>query len=157
MNQIPPNVSNNEQYKQSIHTASTVTQNMPNQQEAPIWVTTILKSLDYRLQGIETQLSQQNSRWQQIDLQLQNQNAQSQNQNSRMTQIEQKVEQINDIRQTVSNVEMQISDMDKEVENVNAKINTYSDSIGYFNEVFEGIVSQNESAKPTIDDLTKRI
>ena len=112
-----------------------------NQNEAPLWVTTILKSLDSRLQNIETQLTKQNSRWQQIESQLQNQNAQLRNQNTRMNQIEQKVELIKDIKQSVTRAEMQISDMDLEINQVKTQMTTYNSSIDHFIEVFDDIVT----------------
>lgn len=122
MNRIPSSVLTTEQCKQPVYTASSMNQGSFNQNEAPLWVTTILKSLDSRLQGIESQLTQQNSRWQQMESQLQNQSAQLQSQNTRMNQIEQKVELINDIKQSVSCAEVQISDTDLEINKVKTQM-----------------------------------
>ena len=156
-NKVPSNVLSGEQCKQTVYTTSTMNESVYNDQGAALWVTIILRSLDSRLQGTETQLLQQNSRWQQIDQQLQNQNAQLQSQNTRMTQIEQNVEKINEVKQKVSNVEVQICNMDTEIDDVKSKITAYNDSIEHFNEIFDDIVSENTSAKSTIDGLTKRI
>ena len=147
-------VSNSDQCKQSVYTSDSVKQNA---QEALPWVVTIFKSVESRLQGIETQLSHQNSNWQQIEQQLQSQNTQLQNQNTRMTQIEQKVEQINEIKQKISKVETRVFNMDTEIDDAKSKISTCNDSIEYFNEMFDDIVTENKSTKFTIDDVAKRL
>lgn len=141
--------------KQTMYTGMNL--GVQNQSEAPSWVNTILKNLDSRLQNIEAQLSQQNSRWQFIESQLQSQNSQLQNQNIRMTNIEQKFAQVTDIQHNISSVELKVSNIDAEVKSVQSQMATYNESIGYFNDMYDDIVSDDSARKSTVDNLIKRV
>ena len=61
----------------------------------PSWFSQLFHNLDSRLVHIDNQLSNQNSRWQNMDHVLKSQSAMLQNQNTRMTNIEQHVTEIN--------------------------------------------------------------
>ena len=76
---------------------------------------------------------------------------------TRMTQIEQKVEQINEIKQKVSKMETRVLNMATEIDDAKSKITTCNDSIEYFNEMFDDIVTENKSTNFTIDDVAKRL
>ena len=87
----------NEQCKQTMYTGyegnTSIVQNQ-DQSEVPAWVAAMLKSLEGRLQNIESQITQQNLKWQQMDSQLQQQN-------TRINNFEQKFSHTNVLKMTL--------------------------------------------------------
>ena len=47
--------------------------------------------------------------------------------------------------------------MDTEIDDAKSKITTCNDSIEYYNEMFDDIVTENKSTQFTIDDVAKRL
>ena len=140
------------QYKQPMYTDNTTNNNTEQcvLSEAPPWVNYMLDRFDARLQSIEAQLLNQNSRWQQIDAQLQNQN-------SRMVNMEQKLAQIDEVKQSIAQVKINVTELDKQVDYVQSQIINYDQSISTYSELCDDVISENTENKKTIDSLSKRI
>ena len=143
----------NEQCKQTMYTGyegnTFIVQNQ-DQSEVPAWVASMLKSLEGRLQNIESQITQQNLKWQQIDSQLQQQN-------TRMNNFEQKFSHISVLKNDITQVQVQVSNMETKVRNVESQMLDFSQSVDHFSEICDDITYENSENKTASDNLIKRI
>ena len=164
--QVPPFVQNSHgnqadlsstsvgnQQSSHVLTNSSMNNNGTNDQtisDAPQWACTLMNTLNTRLQNIETHISNQNQKWLSIDSQMQSQN-------NRMANIEGQLSQINDMKRSVGNVQLKVSNVDERVNSIQVQMNAYDKSIEHFNNLCDGIVSENSSSSTFLHDLDKRV
>ena len=133
------------------HINSVLTENT-----APPWVAQLLIGLDSRLQQIETHISNQNIKWEQIEKVLQNQTRSLQDQRSRIFNIEGQMSEMNKMKGKITLVETKVQLMNSDIEQLNRQLNEYQTSIDTFSDLCDGITKDKESTDYTIGDLIER-
>ena len=76
---------------------------------APLWLSQLFQNLESRLLHIDSQLSNQNSRWQNMACALQAQSVALQNQDTRMLHIERQMSEINGLKNNVRRMEVKMN------------------------------------------------
>ena len=117
---------------------------------APRWVTQIMQNLDSRLNHIEQQLTNQNTKWQNMDRVLQNQNA-------RMTGIEQQVMEINCMKQSMASLQISAEVTDNEVKRMVHRLKEYDRKIQTNNDMCFDILSDQKTSQLEIRQLYQRL
>ena len=89
---------------------------------APLWLSQLFQNLESRLLHIDNQLSNQNSRWQNMDRALQTQSVTLQNQDTRMLNIEQQMSEINGLKNNVTRIEVKMNALESDLQQTNITI-----------------------------------
>ena len=61
------------------------------------------------------------------------------------------------MKRSVGNVQLKVSNVDERVSSIQVQMNAYDKSIEQFNDLCDGIVSENSSSSTFLKDLDKRV
>lgn len=123
----------------------------------PPWLSSLLQSLDTRLQNIEGQLNNQNSRWHQIHGSLQSQGTMLQNQNVKILSIEKQISEINNLKKSVTYLECKVHDLDTELKDTHSTLVNYSESIAAYSDMCDEVVKGKTYSDSQIRELSERV
>ena len=124
---------------------------------APLWLSQLFQNLESRLLHIDTQLSNQNSRWQNMDRALQTQSVTLQNQDTRMLNIEQQMSEINGLKNNVTRIEVKMNALESDLHQTNITMSEYQRSIDTYSDLCDQITRDKETNDSVIDDLSRRV
>ena len=103
-----------------------------------------------QLQTIQIQLETQNKRWQTVEGQLYNQN-------TRMTQIESQISQLNNMSKKMSKTTAKVQNVESEVSAVKTKLNDYNQSVNYYSDICDSILSKNTEFEDRVNQLDETV
>lgn len=144
MNPLPTNQSNSSQYMPS-HDMSNGANNGANSCVPP-WAANMCR----QLQNIQVQLETQNKRWQVVENQLQSQNA-------RMTNIEAQITQLGHLSQKVNETTKKVDSINTVINSMKTKFSGYEESVNYYNDICDTILSSNTEIDTRLRDLTNKL
>ena len=112
----------------------------------PPWAANMCK----QLQNIQLQLETQDKRWHFVEGQLQSQNA-------RMTNIETQITNLSNLGQKVTQNTNNVQSVKAELNNMKTKFDNYEDSVNYYNDICDTIISKNTDIDARIKDLSDKL
>ena len=124
---------------------------------APPWVAQLFHGLDSRLQQIESHISTQNKRWEQIEGVLHAQTRSLRDQNSRISSMESQMFELNKLKGKVTLVETKMQMIDSDIRKSNQQINEYQKSIDTYSDLYDEIKTDKQSSDDAIGDLIERV
>ena len=118
----------------------------PDYSNMPAWAA----SMSERLISIQSQLEQQNSRWQRVEYQLETQNA-------RMSKVESQISQIGVLQRKVEATDRSVTIVGDELKSMKSKMREYDKDIIYYSEVCDDLLRSNTDLGMQLTDIVDRL
>lgn len=128
-----------------------------DQGAATLWLSSMLSSLDIRLQHIENQLTSQNNNWQHVEITLKAQNDTLQTKNTRMLKLEQQMSDLNALKQTVSCIQNSVQLIDKDMKDVNKQMSEYDNRVQMYSDLCDQVKADQTETDLNANDLYEKV
>ena len=119
---------------------------MVTQSQPPPWVSQMM----FRLAQIESHLSNQNMKWQNVDAKLQDQN-------NRMSNMEHQVNALASVKPNMTKVQLNVISLNEDVSQLSQKMNEHDTNISKCKDMYHDVICDQYASQHTISELCKRV